>query len=94
MHHFSPFYTSFMEPKTKAKVLRRTKYCPRCLKVKDPETHKYDTCSWADSKLLICYKHDKPTTSHHPILCFSPSQLGPTRDKRGKQGEETKAEDE
>ena len=84
----------FMEPKTKAKVLRRTKYCPRCLKVKDPETHKYDTCSWADSKLLICYKHDKPTTSHHPILCFSPSQLGPTRDKRGKQGEETKAEDE
>ena len=79
----------FMDPKTKAKVIRRTKFCPRCLKFKDPESHRHDSCSWADSRNLICYKHDIPTTSHHPILCNTLN-----RDKRGKESEETKAEDE
>ena len=79
----------FMDPKMKAKVIRRTKYCPRCLRFKDPESHQHDSCSWADSRNLICYKHDTPTTSHHPILCNTPK-----RDKRGKEGEENKGEEE
>ena len=78
-----------MDPKTKAKVIRRSKYCPRCLRFKDPESHKHGSCSWADSRLNICYKHDKPTTSHHPILCNTLN-----RDKRGKEDEENKAEEE
>ena len=79
----------YMDIKTKNKVVKRTKYCPRCLRFKDPESHQDGDCSWASSRNLICYRHDTPSNTHHPILCTDYRST-----QQRSKDEENKAEDE
>ena len=65
-----------MDVKTKHKVIKKADYCKLCLRSNDPDSHMDGICEWAEDRNLVCYEHENPDNSHHPLLCRPPRDSG------------------
>ena len=63
-----------LDTKTKLRVVKRSNYCKRCLRVNDAQNHQDGKCQLADDKNIVCNNHETPNVSHHPFLCLEKSQ--------------------
>ena len=59
-----------LDSKTRLRVVKRSNYCKKCLRIKDAQTHQDGKCQWADERNVVCHNHDTPSVSHHPYLCL------------------------
>ena len=77
-----------LDSKTRLRVVKRSNYCKKCLRIKDAQTHQDGKCQWADERNVVCHNHDTPSVSHHPYLC-----LPQHKNRETQQGQERDAPD-